>query len=107
MQVVKQLDLTVSYQTKVGLRTKDLYGQNPIKVDFINDNDRQSFSFDVTLLPDSQILLNRFEQAGEKIKQEIKGLFEENERILTTGFSEAELNQLRDYLKRMIDNMKN
>ena len=71
MQVVKQLDLTVSYQTKVGLRTKDLYGQNPIKVDFINDNDRQSFSFDVTLLPDSQILLNRFEQAGEKIKQEI------------------------------------
>ena len=46
-------------------------------------------------------------EKGEKIKQEIKGLFEENERILTTGFSEAELNQLRDYLKRMIDNMKN
>ena len=35
-------------------------------------------------------------EKGEKIKQEIKGLFEENERILTTGFSEAELNQLRD-----------
>lgn len=38
-EVVKQLGLTVQYETKEGLRPQDLYGQSPIAVEFINDND--------------------------------------------------------------------
>lgn len=77
-EVVKQLGLTVQYETKEGLRPQDLYGQNPIAVDFINDNDRQGFRFEVSLYPDSIVKLNRFEIFGpdkQKFKQEITGMF--------------------------------
>ena len=50
-EVVKQLGLTVQYETKDGLRPQDLYGQSPIAVEFINDNDRQGFRFEVSLRP--------------------------------------------------------
>lgn len=46
-------------------------------------------------------------EKGENIKREIKNLFEENERILKKGFSDEEVDQLRVYLKKMIQNMKN
>ena len=64
-EVVKQLGLTVQYETKEGLRPQDLYGQSPIAVEFINDNDRQGFRFEVSLRPDSIVKLNYFEIFGE------------------------------------------
>ena len=77
-EVVKQLGLTVQYETKEGLRPQDLYGQSPIAVEFINDNDRQGFRFEVSLRPDSIVKLNYFEIFGpdkQKFKQEISAVF--------------------------------
>lgn len=77
-EVVKQLGLTVQYETKDGLRPQDLYGQSPIAVEFINDNDRQGFRFEVSLRPDSIVKLNYFEIFGpdkQKFKQEISAVF--------------------------------
>lgn len=62
-EVVRRLGLTVNYTTEDGFRTRDLYGQSPVQIDFIDDNDTQNLSFEVTLLPDSAILLQAFNAA--------------------------------------------
>ena len=62
-EVVRRLGLTVSYSVDEKFRARDLYGQSPIHIDFINDNDAQNLSFEVTLLPDSAIRLGAFDAA--------------------------------------------
>ncbi len=63
-EVVRRLGLTVNYTTEDGFRTRDLYGQSPISIDFINDNDAQNLSFEVSLLADSTIRLAEFHTAA-------------------------------------------
>ena len=59
--VVKQLNLTVNYSVSERLRRRDLYGQAPIDVKFINDNDNQSLAMEITPLNDDKIRLSGFE----------------------------------------------
>ena len=59
--VVKQLNLTVNYSVSERLRRRDLYGQAPIDVKFINDNDNQSLAMEITPLDDDKIRLSGFE----------------------------------------------
>ena len=47
-EVVRRLNLTESYSIHEHLRDRDLYGQSPIDVDFINGDDNQSLSMTVT-----------------------------------------------------------
>lgn len=47
--VVDRLGLTISYTTRSGLRTVDLYRRSPIDVLFVNDNDTERCSFKVEL----------------------------------------------------------
>ena len=58
--VVKQLNLTVNYSVSDGLRRRDLYGQAPIDVKFINDNDNQSLAMEITPIDDDKIRLSEF-----------------------------------------------
>lgn len=44
-------------------------------------------------------------EKGKEIQREIISLMEEDEQILVKGFSEDELQQLRSYLDRMIENL--
>ncbi|MEG1699752.1 MAG: polysaccharide biosynthesis tyrosine autokinase [Alistipes sp.] len=60
METVKRLQLTVGYTTNDHLRTRDLYGQSPVEVDFIDDNAGQSLSLELTPLDDNQIQLTDF-----------------------------------------------
>ena len=59
--VVKQLNLTVNYSVSERLRRRDLYGQAPIDVKFINDNDNQSLAMEITPIDDDKIRLSGFE----------------------------------------------
>lgn len=66
-EVVRQLGLTVNYTTKRGLRTVDLYGQNPVDISFPNADERHGFSFEIDFLPDERMKLSGFERyAGAK-----------------------------------------
>lgn len=49
VEVVDRLGLTISYTTRSGLRTVDLYRRSPIDVLFVNDNDTERCSFKVEL----------------------------------------------------------
>ena len=43
---------------------------------------------------------------GRNVRERMKILLEENEKILTTGFSDEELCQARMLLSKMVDNLK-
>ena len=58
--VVKRLNLTINYSISERLRRRDLYGQAPIDVKFINDNDKQSLSMEITPLEGDKIRLTEF-----------------------------------------------
>ena len=60
-EVVRRLNLTVNYSIDERLRDKDLYGQAPIDVTFINDNDNQSLSMTITPSGEEQIQLTEFQ----------------------------------------------
>ncbi|MBQ2418239.1 MAG: chromosome partitioning protein ParA, partial [Alistipes sp.] len=49
VDVVDRLGLTVSYTTRSGLRTVDLYRRSPIEVLFVNDNGQERCAFRVDL----------------------------------------------------------
>ena len=49
VEVVERLGLTVSYTTRSGLRTVDLYRRSPIDVQFVNENEAERCSFKVDL----------------------------------------------------------
>ncbi|MBQ2419399.1 MAG: chromosome partitioning protein ParA, partial [Alistipes sp.] len=49
VDVVDRLGLTVSYTTRSGLRTVDLYRRSPIEVLFVNDNGQERCEFSVDL----------------------------------------------------------
>ena len=49
VDVVDRLGLTVSYTTRSGLRTVDLYRRSPIEVLFVNDNGQERCKFSVDL----------------------------------------------------------
>ena len=72
-EVVRRLDLTVNYSIDERLRDKDLYGQVPIDVTFINDNDNQNLSLSVTPVGDGQIQLTEFHD-GFVTKQESRSV---------------------------------
>ena len=61
-QVVRGLNLTVNYTTRIGLHNRTLYKQSPIDVTFVNANDNESFGFDVTVLDDDKVAVTEFAQ---------------------------------------------
>ena len=50
-EVATNLKLNISYTTKTRIvgRTKDLYGESPFTVDFVDNDDESSFAFNVSL----------------------------------------------------------
>lgn len=71
-QVVRQLNLTMNYSTRRGLRMATLYKESPIEVNFINGNDFEAASFEVKLLDANRISISEF--MNKKIdKGEIEG----------------------------------
>lgn len=60
-EVVRRLDLTVNYSIEEHLRDKDLYGESPIDVAFVNDNDDQALSMTITPIDNEQIRLTDFQ----------------------------------------------
>ena len=74
-EVVRRLRLDVSYVTKEGLRSVDLYTLSPIIAVFPNSHETETFFFEVELLPDSVIVLSNFVQDKKKLKQSIKTRF--------------------------------
>ena len=60
-EVVKRLDLTVSYSVRERLRRRDLYAQSPVEVTFVNDSDNQSLSMEITPLEGDKVRLTNFE----------------------------------------------
>ena len=59
-QVVRQLNLTMNYSTRRGLRMATLYKESPIEVQFINGNDFESASFEVKLLEGNRASISEF-----------------------------------------------
>ena len=72
-EVVRRLNLSVNYSVRERLQDKDLYGQAPIEVDFVNDNDNQALSMSITPLGEEQIRLSQF-QDGFVTKQESRSV---------------------------------
>ncbi len=72
-EVARRLRLDINYTDKVGLRPRNLYGFNPVELDIVNDNDEQSFAFDLTILGDSAVSLTAFAGAGVN-KQQSKSI---------------------------------
>ena len=56
LNVVDKLNLAVTYTTRHGLRTVDLYKRSPIAVTFVNDNESSACSFRVKLFEDKVVI---------------------------------------------------
>lgn len=67
--VIKRLKLDISYQIENGLRMKELYTETPVNVEFVDDNNFQSFSIEVTPISEKQCKVSSFSQENsiEKI----------------------------------------
>ena len=76
-EVVSSLRMNVGYVTKEGLRKVDLYTQSPITAVFPTSHESESFVFRVELLANDEIVLSRFVQGENKIKQSINTRFNE------------------------------
>ncbi|MBQ8307544.1 MAG: chromosome partitioning protein ParA, partial [Alistipes sp.] len=61
-EVVRQLNLTINYTTRAGLRTRTLYRQTPIEAEFINANNYEGLAFSVLLEGGNQISLSDFQR---------------------------------------------
>ena len=59
-EVVRRLNLTVNYTVDGRFQDRDLYGQSPVEVVFVNDNDNLALSLEVTPLDDQNIRLSNF-----------------------------------------------
>ena len=60
-EVVKRLNLTTNYTVRERLRTRALYTQSPIDVQFVDNNDKLSCSMEITPLEGDKIRLTRFD----------------------------------------------
>ncbi|MDR2038791.1 MAG: polysaccharide biosynthesis tyrosine autokinase [Bacteroidales bacterium] len=67
-EVVKRLNLNISYTIRDGLKDRELYTHSPIKVISSGMQEQEFFSFYVELLPDSLLLLSGFEQNAMKFE---------------------------------------
>ena len=59
-EVVRKLRLTTNYSVRDGLRRKDLYGQAPVDITFIDDSDNQRLSMQVVPRSDEKAALTGF-----------------------------------------------
>ena len=59
-EVVRRLNLTVNYTVDGRFQDRDLYGQSPVEVVFVNDNDNLALSLEVTPVDDQNIRLSNF-----------------------------------------------
>lgn len=65
LNVVDKLNLAVTYTTRQGLRTVDLYKRSPIAVTFVNDNESSACSFRVKLFED-KVAISHFACSRKK-----------------------------------------
>ena len=52
-EVVRQLNLDISYSIREGIRTNELYTRSPVTFNFLDVDEAQEFSFVATPLPDA------------------------------------------------------
>jgi capsular exopolysaccharide synthesis family protein len=57
-EVVRQLNLDISYSVREGLRSNELYTRSPVTFNFLDIDEAQEFSFVATPLPDNQLTLS-------------------------------------------------
>ncbi|MEE1098784.1 MAG: polysaccharide biosynthesis tyrosine autokinase, partial [Alistipes sp.] len=77
-QVVRELNLTIGYSTRSGLRQNTLYKRSPISVEFINNDETKGSSFAVTILPDNKLSISEFQRKDiekEESNQVIETIF--------------------------------
>ncbi len=75
-EVVRRLKLTVSYTVTGGLRDRDLYGQSPVEVEFVDDNENQSLRMQLTPRSDESFSLTDFSDgftSPEESRRELTG----------------------------------
>ncbi len=68
--VASRLHLDISYTKKKGLRTIELYTQSPIKIQFLDVEERQAFSLKATPLSEKEVKLSDY--SGEDDGKDIK-----------------------------------
>ena len=80
-EVVKRLNLTTNYTVRERLRTRALYTQSPIDVQFVDNNDKLSCSMEITPLEGDKIRLTRFDD--EFITKQ------ESKQVLTASYGDT------------------
>ncbi|MDR2886863.1 MAG: polysaccharide biosynthesis tyrosine autokinase [Bacteroidales bacterium] len=70
-EVVRRLKLDISYVTKEGLRSVDMYTQSPIIAVFPGSHESEAFSFRVKILPGGRIELSNFVVNQSNVEQSI------------------------------------
>lgn len=80
-EVVKRLNLTTNYTVRERLRTRALYTQSPIDVQFVDNNDKLSCSMEITPLEGDRIRLTRFDD--EFITKQ------ESKQVLTASYGDT------------------
>jgi tyrosine-protein kinase Etk/Wzc len=73
--VVKRLNLDKVYTIRKGLRTEDLYKNNPVQVVLNNNDDDSNFQFDIELISNNKYILTDFVPDGDGKDNEIEGTF--------------------------------
>lgn len=72
--VVRELDLTISYFQKRPIKSIRLHEHSPVRVLFPESDENNSFSFQIDFYPDNKVILSKFEFNDFKIKhQKIEG----------------------------------
>ncbi len=70
--VVRKLNLSVNYTVKEGLRTRNLYKQTPVEVEFVNSNERDRFRFDLTPLRGEKAVLSGFRYFDPAVREVVE-----------------------------------
>lgn len=73
-EVISRLNLTTNYVRLDGFRKYDLYAHSPIRVNFLDANEDDAFSFHLEKLSDSTFLLSKivWEKGNYEINMEVK-----------------------------------
>ncbi len=59
-EVARRLNLDITYSIKKGIRLNELYTQTPLALRFLNSEESDAFSFDVTILSKKKFKLSNF-----------------------------------------------
>lgn len=66
-EVAKRLSLSMNYYIQGRFRDQDLYGQSPISIQLDSLAESNSFSFEITLLPEGKVSIADFTRGNEEL----------------------------------------